>query len=89
MSFRELRVWAMDPARRVWTLRHTTVDLDDACHRATALRQAGLRVRVRPHLRKTLPVVPPVASPSAEFRHRVAGAMSDRADAKKRYKSPG
>lgn len=86
---RELRVWAMDPVRRVWTVRHTTEDLDDACARATLLRRSGLRVRVTPHMRPALKITPLVGADSWAHRHRVAGQMMDTADARKRYKSPG
>ena len=85
----ELRVWAMDPVRRVWTIRYTTTDMDEACTHAAALRQAGLRVFVRPHRRKNLTVKPLEGTESWRHRYDTAGKMSDRADANKRYKSMG
>jgi hypothetical protein len=85
----ELRVYAMNSATRVWTIRHTTTDMDEACERAAALRQAGLRVFVRPHKREKLTVKPAYHSESWRHRHEAAGQMLDRADAKKRYKSMG
>jgi hypothetical protein len=79
----------MDPVRRVWTIRHTTTDMDEACERATELRQAGLRVFVRPHQRAPLTVKPLEGTESWRHRYQVAGQMSDRADANKKYKSMG
>lgn len=85
----ELRVWAMDPVRRVWTIRHKTADMNEACAHAAELRQASLRVFVRPHQRKPLTVKPLEGTESWRHRYQVAGQMSDRADAKKKYKSMG
>lgn len=85
----ELRIWAMDPVRRVWTLRHTCIDMDEACQEAAAIRNSGLRVRVVPHVRKLLTVKPPINSETRHWRFNLAGQMSDLADAKKYYKSPG
>lgn len=79
----------MDPVRRVWTIRHTTTDMDEACEQAAALRTAGLRVFVRPH-KRTLPTAKPLEGvDSWRHRYQVAGQLSDRADANKRYKSMG
>jgi hypothetical protein len=85
----ELRIWAMDPVRRVWTIRYTCFDIDEACREAAAIRNSGLRVRVLPHERKLLTIKPEVSSETRTWRLRLAGQMSDLADAKKRYKSPG
>ena len=85
----EFRVLAMDKVRRVWTIRHTPDNIQDACIKAAALRQQGLRVRVIPYKRKLLKVKPAVASETRTFREQKSGEMSDLADAKKRYKSPG
>ena len=79
----------MDPVRRVWTVRYTCTDIDEACREAAALRQSKLRVRVIPHVRKLLTVKPPINSEIRDWRVKLAGQMSDLADAKKKYKSPG
>ena len=86
---REIRVWAMDPVRRVMTLRHTTTELAEACQLAAALRQKGLRVQVNTRYR-TVPVITPARfNESWRHRHAAAGQMLDRNDAAKRYKSMG
>jgi len=79
----------MDPVRRVWTLRHTCIDINEACREAAVLRKVKLRVRVLPHVRKLLTVKPEVNSEIRAWRQQLAEQMSDLADAKKRYKSPG
>jgi hypothetical protein len=79
----------MDPVRRVWTIRYTCLDMDEACREAAAIRNSGLRVRVVPHIKRLLTVKPEVNSETRTWRLRLAGQMSDLADAKKRYKSPG
>ena len=73
----------------VWTLRHTVYDMDDAVLKASALRQQGYRVQVKPFYRKLLEVKPEVISETRTHREAISGQMSDLADAKKRYKSPG
>lgn len=85
----ELRVWAWSPVTKMWTIRHTTSDMDEACAQAAALRQSGLRVFVRPHKRKQLSVKPLEGTQSWRHRYQVAGEMIERADANKRYKSMG
>lgn len=42
-----------------------------------------------PGKRKVLTVQPDIISETRDYRFQVAGQMSDLADAKKRYKSPG
>jgi hypothetical protein len=79
----------MDPVRRVWTVRHVCTDITEACNAAGDLRQKKLRVRVIPHARKLLTVKPPINSEIRAWRLKLAGQMSDLADAKKKYKSPG
>lgn len=83
------RVLAMDPVRRVWTVRRSFTEVPDACRYAAELRSKGLRVRVVPAEKKVLTVKPLVLSETRDHRHRVSGQMSDLADARKRYKSMG
>lgn len=73
----------------VWTLRHTVYDMDDAVLKASALRQQGYRVQVKPFYRNLLEVKPQVQSETRQFREQKSGEMSDLADSKKRYKSMG
>lgn len=73
----------------VWTLRHTVENMDDAVLKASALRQQGYRVQVKPFYRKLLEVKPQVQSETRQFREQKSGEMSDLADSKKRYKSMG
>ena len=73
----------------VWTIRHTVDNMDDAVLKASALRQQVYRVQVKPFYRKLLEVKPEVISETRTHREQISGQMSDLADAKKRYKSPG
>jgi hypothetical protein len=86
------RVLAWNPVQCTWTVRSSHTDPDDAAEHAEALahRDTRLRVRVSPALpRWPLTVSPPVNNAARDWRLNQAGAMSDRADTNKRYKSPG
>ena len=85
------RVLAMDPVRMVWTVRSTHDDMDDAQEAAEALqhRDQRLRVRVKPGKMRMLEIKPAVVNSTTHFRQSVAARMSDLADARKYYKSPG
>jgi hypothetical protein len=82
---------AMDPTRRVWTVRSTHNDQGTAGQYAEALQhKQRLRVRVMPGTRRSsVPVKPAVVNATTVYRQQQAAAMSDLADASKRYKSPG
>lgn len=79
----------MDPVRRIWTLRYTEDSMEAACRQASALRQSGLRVRVLPHTQKLLSVKPAINNATRTWREEQAEAQIVKADANKRYKSPG
>lgn len=84
------RVMAWNPVQTSWTVRSTHDDKDDAAQHAEALhRKDGVRVRVRPGVKRVLQVKAPINNQTRAWRLEQAGRMSDRADANKRYKSPG
>jgi hypothetical protein len=85
------RVLARDAVRMVWTVRSTHDDLSDAQQAAEALQHHDprLRVRVKPATKSIVEIKPPVVNGTTHFRREVAYRMSDLADAKKYYKSPG
>jgi hypothetical protein len=85
------RVLGWDPVRFVWTVRSTHDDEVEAAEHAEAMqhRNPRLRVMITPATTKLLTVKPQVDSEFRNWRLKVAGQMSDLADAKKRYKSPG
>ena len=85
------RVLAWDGRRLTWVVQDTRLTEADARDLAEAIqhRDKRRRVRVMPAVRKVLLVKPPVINGSREFRLQQAGQMMDRADANKRYKSPG
>jgi hypothetical protein len=83
-------VYAMDPQRRVWTLRATHDDEGTARRVADGLYKSGLRTRIKPVETKPVkPVAEPVYNPTREWRERRLQELMDLADARKRYKSPG
>jgi hypothetical protein len=86
------RVLAWHPRRLCWVVQDSFDNDGDAREFAEYLRHRNPRWRVRVLLgsAKLGPrVKPPVTNPSREFRLIQGGLMSDRADANKRYKSPG
>jgi hypothetical protein len=83
------KVLAYNPTRMVWTVREKAYAADMAAEIAESLQHKGLRVRVQPGTEKVLMVKPPINSEIRKWREEVSGQMSDLADAKKRYKSPG
>jgi hypothetical protein len=85
------RVWGWDSKRLVWTLRSSHDDGIEAAEHAEALqhRNPRLRVMITPNTTKLLVVKPPINSEFRAWRQQIAGQMSDLADAKKKYKSPG
>jgi len=86
------RVVAWNPVRFVWTVRSTHRVAGDAHEHAEALRwrQPRLRVKVIEATVRVLPgPKPPINNPTRKWRLAQAERMSELADAKKRYKSPG
>jgi hypothetical protein len=81
---------ALDPVRRVWTIRGERRNILAACKDAAALRQSGLIARVKYIERPDpLPVKPAVNNATRKWRDDQAGKVIELADARKRYKSPG
>lgn len=87
----EWRVLAWNTVQMTWTVRSSHATKDDADEHAQALRyrHPRLRVMVAGGLRSVLGVKPPVNNETRAWRLNRAAAMSDLADAAKRYKSPG
>ena len=85
------RVMAWNPVRLAWRVRSSHATHRDAAEHAQALqyRHPRLRVRVIPATRRVPVPGPPVNNETRAWRLDRAAAMSDRADAVKRYKSPG
>lgn len=83
------KVLAYNASRRVWTMRDKAYSHDIATEKAEALQHKGLRVRVVPGTERVLTVKPPINCETRRWREEEMGKMLDRADAKKRYKSPG
>lgn len=85
------RVMAWNPVQMSWTVRSTHDDEDDAAQHAEALQHQDrrLRVMVRCGVKRLLQIKPSVHNETQSWRHQQAARMSDRADANKRYKSPG
>lgn len=85
------RVEALDRRHMKWTQRCVHDSRPTALVCAGALLNHGHNARVRPFMKTVLVATPPVGPATAAQQHReaVAAAMSDRADALKRYKSPG
>jgi predicted alpha/beta-fold hydrolase len=82
---------AMDPVRLVWTVRSSHDSKAEAKEHAEALqhRNPKLRVRIKPAMEPVLSIKPAVNNQTRTFREQVTAKMSDLADAKKYYKSPG
>jgi hypothetical protein len=82
---------AWNTAQLAWTVRSTHATREDADEHAQALRHrdARARVMVTGTRRRVLSVMAPINNPTRAWRLDQAGRMSDRADAAKRYKSPG
>jgi hypothetical protein len=86
------RVLAWNPRRLYWVVQKSFDTLDDAEQFAESLRHRDPRRRVCIAGALTFPgprVKPLVNNPTREFRLIQGGLMSDRADANKRFKSPG
>lgn len=87
-----LRLMAWDAVRMVWTVR-ATVDVTDTPTMARVmldLKRQKLRIRVIPCSRTIITEdEQPPYNVTESHRHLQAAIMSDLADAKKRYKSPG
>ena len=85
------RVLAWNAKRQLWTIRSTHDEQDDAAQHAEAMQHHDprLRVRIKPSIATVLEIKPAIVNSSTHFRHTTAGQMSDLADSKKRYKSPG
>lgn len=83
-------VMGWNPVLTSWTVRSRHDDEADAAQHAAALqRKDGVRVRVRPGVKRVLQIKAPINNETRAWRFDQAGRMSDRADANKRYKSPG
>lgn len=86
------RVMGWDAVRLVWTVRSTHSDESEAAEHAEALWWKNPRLRVM-ILKGTVRIVvfkdPPICNVSQQFREEQAMKMSDLADAKRYYKSPG
>jgi hypothetical protein len=75
---------------RAWTIRSTHDNPHDALDAMRMLRAGGLRARVLGASKPAaLDVKPAVNNATRTWRLERAGAISDLADAAKRYKSPG
>jgi hypothetical protein len=86
------RVLAWCPRRLYWVVQRTFDTVADANEFAESLRHRDPRRRVcimGATMPPRLPVKPAVTNPTREFRLIQGGLISDRADALKRYKSPG
>lgn len=86
------RVLAWNPVQMSWTVRSEHTRRADADEHAEALRHRDSRARVRVaggRSRMAPAIAPPVNNQTRAWRLDQAGAMSDRADAAKKYKSPG
>jgi hypothetical protein len=85
------RVLAWNARRQLWTVRSTHDVQADAAETAEAMQHHDpkLRVRVKPATTTILEIKPAIVNDATNFRQHIAGKMSDLADAKKRYKSPG
>lgn len=83
------RVLGWNPATMMWTIRSWYPNKAHAGRAITALRNRGIRARMVPATRRTEVPQPPTPSPARTFRHEQAGAMLERSDALKRYKSMG
>jgi hypothetical protein len=86
------RVLAWNATHLYWVIQKSFDSLDDAAQFAESLRHHDPRQRVcimGATMPPRLPVRPAVNNPTREFRLIQGGLMSDRADANKRYKSPG
>lgn len=86
------RVMGWDAVRLIWTVRSIHYDESEAAEHAEALWWATPRLRVMVLKGTTRIVVfanPPMCNVSKQFREEQAMKMSDLADAKKYYKSPG
>jgi hypothetical protein len=70
-------------------MRHDCDNAALASRQMARLKDSGLRVRCRLVWKKTMPIKPAVNNKTRAWRQQVAGHMSDLADAKKYYKSPG
>lgn len=84
------RVESLDRRRMAWVQRCVHDERPVALVCCGALLNHGHNARVRTFM-KTVLVADPVKPVTAARAHRtaIAAAMSDRADANKRYKSPG
>ena len=94
VATRDQQVWrvlAWDGERQMWVVQDTRDTQADAQQVAEAIqhRDKRRRVRVKPGVRRVVLVKPPIVNRAREFRLEQAGQMMDRADANKRYKSPG
>lgn len=84
------RVLACDKKRLVWTVRSTHDSEQDAWEYAEYLWYQGLKATVQPYLKSVLTIKPPPPyNVTQSHRELQAAIMSDLADEKKRYKSPG
>jgi adenylate cyclase class IV len=84
------QVLAWDAVRLIWTVRSTHDELDDAQENAEALqRRTGMRVRVKPATRVVVTIKQEITNKTRQFREQASMEISDLADAKKYYKSPG
>jgi len=84
------RVMAMDPVRRVWTLRKECETEAKARAEADDLHDNDrLRVRIIPHQQRPLSIKPAVYNSARTWREEQLARQVELADAKKRYKSPG
>lgn len=84
------RVESLDRKRMAWVSQCVHDERPTALVCCGALLNHGHNARVRTFMKTVLVADPPQAATAArEHRTAIAMAMSDRADALKRYKSPG
>jgi hypothetical protein len=83
------RVLAWKPSTMMWTVRSWHPELDEAEDSAEALTHCGVRARLVPAPRWVVVPEPARPSPARTFRQAQSAQLSDRADARRYYKSPG
>ncbi len=85
------RVLVWKPVSQIWVVKRTCDTQEEAEEYAEASQHHDqkLRVRIKPGKALILFPDPPVVNQTRQFRQQQAQQMSDLADAKRYYKSPG
>lgn len=79
----------MNPVDRQWRVAYVYGNPQDAICMRARLIKAGKRARIKAYKATTTPIKPANNTEARRAREAAAEQMSDRADANKKYKSPG